>query len=1003
MTDASPSARTGLDSLVARVADEFTARQKQGEEPNIEEYAARYPEHATVLREVLAALQLVRLSGISGSGGPAAEESLAGALGDFRLIREIGRGGMGVVYEAEQISLRRRVALKVLPFAATMDPKHLQRFHNEARAAACLHHEHIIPVYFVGSERGVHFYAMQFIDGCTVAQFIQALQPKEEQAGAYPDATGDDHPAGDTPTAPIAGLSTQRSGHSGRHYYRQAAQLIAQAADALEHAHSLGIVHRDIKPANLIVDRDGKLWVGDFGLARCGPDAGLTMSGDLLGTLRYMAPEQAFARHGLVDHRADVYGLGATLYELLTLRPAVEATERAEILRQIAFEEPKAARKIDPLIPPELETIALKCLAKQPNERFSSAGELAEDLRCWLADKPIAARPPTLRQRLAKWARRHKTAVNTSVVVALVAAAIGTAVTWREKEQTKTALRLAEQRTRWARRAVNDMYSEVAEKWLANTPLMTEVQRSFLSRALEFYEEIAKEQSSDPDVRLETARAYRRIGQLQLVLWKQGHLAEQAFSHAAGVAQKLLDEFPENDDYRLELCRILVGLSNWHRESDRLEEAERYARQALAASGKFRSPPGLTPAGTFVDGLPALDSDRHVVGHLYGVLGLALARSQRPGEAESAFRERLRIFEQIAAAPLGGRAAKDQELATAYALGDVAVLLATNGRRHEAEHLMRQLLRPFEGQPTQSRWPQATTEIVACFSNQLGGVLIDMGRFAEAEELIGRSRRLRDNKYLEFPDEIISKTGSARTYNNWGRLLARTGRSSEAKPAFERALVLQKGALAETPDHPSIRYDWAVMHNNLACLLATSPDLQVRDPAAALRLAEQAVRLIPQQGEPWNSVYTAVYTLYYRARDQQARVAALWNTLGIAQYRAGQWQAAIDSLNRSMQLYAGGDSFDWFFLAMAHWELGHKGEARSWYREAVQWMDKNKPDDDELTRFRTEAAELLGIPGGPKYRSEPKAAGSDGELQRTRNSEVVSPFWLESPRGTGQL
>jgi tetratricopeptide (TPR) repeat protein len=373
----------------------------------------------------------------------APEEAVPGMLGDFRILREVGRGGMGIVYEAEQVSLGRRVALKVLPFAATLDPKQLQRFHNEARAAACLHHEHIIPVYSVGCERGVHFYAMQFIDGHTLAQFIHALRPTDDPAQVDANATQDYRPAGDAPTTPVAALSTERSGPRGRGYYRQAAELIAQAAEALEHAHSLGIVHRDIKPANLLVGPGGKLWVGDFGLARLGADAGLTMSGDLLGTLRYMAPEQALARHGLVDHRADVYGLGATLYELLTLRPAVTGTERAEVLRQVAFEEPVPPRKLDKGIPAELETITLKCLAKNPSERYPAASELAEDLRRWLEDRAIKARPPTLRQRAVKWARRHRPVVGAAaVVLLLVLAAAGAFGWWYARQRAATELQV---------------------------------------------------------------------------------------------------------------------------------------------------------------------------------------------------------------------------------------------------------------------------------------------------------------------------------------------------------------------------------------------------------------------------------------------------------------------------------------------------------------------------------------------------------------------------------
>ena len=430
---------------------------------------------------------------------------------------------------------------------------------------------------------------------------------------------------------------------------------------------------------------------------------------------------------------------------------------------------------------------------------------------------------------------------------------------------------------------------------------------------------------------------------------------------AADVARNLVGEFPENDQYRLELCRILDGLSTWQRENDRLDESEQSSRAALAAAAEFGSRPVLPGASKFKGEVSLADSDPHVVGQLYGGLGVTLARRQRPTEAEWALRERLRIFEQITAKAITDGDVRDCALATAYALGDLAELLATGGRRREAEQLMRQVIQPFEKQDAQSRLPRAATEILACFSNQLGGVLIDGGRFAEAEPLIDRSRRLRDRKHLEFPDEILSKTGSARTYNNWGRLLSQTGRAGEAKAAFERALVLQESVVAENPGQPSIRYDWAVMHSNLACLLATTLDQKVRDSAAPLRLAQQAVRLIPEHGEPWNTVYTAVYTLYYRARDQNARVAALWNTLGIAHYRTGHWQAALDSFQRSMDLYRGGDSFDWFFFAMAHRQLGHQEEAGKWFDEAVKWMDKNMPKDEELLRFRAEAAELLGL------------------------------------------
>jgi WD40 repeat protein/Flp pilus assembly protein TadD len=259
-------------------------------------------------------------------------------------------------------------------------------------------------------------------------------------------------------TAPLAWLSTERTGPRRRDFFRSIAALIADAADALEYAHSVGIVHRDIKPGNLMIDAAGKLWVTDFGLARFGPDAGLTMTGDLLGTLRYMAPEQALAKHGLADHRVDVYGLGATLYELLTGQPAVGGEDKQEVLRRIAFEEPAAPRKLDKAIPAELETITLKCLAKEPKERYATAGELTAELRRFAEDKPIKAKPPGLRERAANWVRRHRALAAVYVLMPLALALSGAAGLttrfWRDAESARAGE--AEARRRLA--ALSDLH-----------------------------------------------------------------------------------------------------------------------------------------------------------------------------------------------------------------------------------------------------------------------------------------------------------------------------------------------------------------------------------------------------------------------------------------------------------------------------------------------------------------------------------------------------------------
>jgi serine/threonine protein kinase len=333
----SAGAAGGLDDpRVLQAMEEYLKLLQSGWHPDRDAFLARYPHVAQALAVCLQGLDFVHAAGAelshpaksgveAGAGGETLEP--AESLGDFRIIRPVGKGGMGIVYEAEQISLRRRVALKVLPFAAAMDPRHLQRFHNEARAAASLEHPHITPVYFVGCERGVHFYAMKFIDGQTLAQRIEALRQEPESvrtAVKTPpagDATEDYNPSPLLPaaeTVETAATTTLKTTLDGA-YYRRVAEWGIQAAEALEYAHSVGIVHRDIKPANLMLDGQGHLWVTDFGLARVGTDSGLTMTGDLVGTLRYMSPEQALAKHGLIDHRTDVYSLGVTLYELLTL------------------------------------------------------------------------------------------------------------------------------------------------------------------------------------------------------------------------------------------------------------------------------------------------------------------------------------------------------------------------------------------------------------------------------------------------------------------------------------------------------------------------------------------------------------------------------------------------------------------------------------------------------------------------------------------------------------
>ncbi|HEY2158203.1 MAG TPA: serine/threonine-protein kinase, partial [Isosphaeraceae bacterium] len=453
----------GTDPDMVQLIDELADRYQTGEPVDWEAVAREHPgrvERARALWPAIAAM--AELGSVTGrhSSHSALPESAApatiGELGDFRILREIGRGGMGVVYEATQVSLGRRVALKVLPFAPVLSEKPLQRFKNEAQAAAHLNHPNIVPVYAVGCERGVHYYAMRYIEGRTLAAVITELrrldsagerppplEPKDDLAFTLASELASGqlnpglHPGEDDavtasylPQPPaladrpldrpsrVTG-STERSTQTTA-FFQTSARLGLQAAKALDHAHEQGILHRDIKPSNLLIDPLGNLWVTDFGLARIQGDAGLTMTGDLLGTLRYMSPEQALAKRVVVDHRTDIYSLGVTLYELLTLGPAYSGRDRQEVLRRIAFEEPPAPRKHNAAVPVALETIVLKAMAKDPSCRYASARELADDLRRFLNHEPIRARRTGPAERLMMWARRRPAIAALVCLVALV-------------------------------------------------------------------------------------------------------------------------------------------------------------------------------------------------------------------------------------------------------------------------------------------------------------------------------------------------------------------------------------------------------------------------------------------------------------------------------------------------------------------------------------------------------------------------------------------------------
>jgi len=725
------------------LAAEFTARLRTGERPSIEEFAARQPDCAELIRELfptIAAMEQWKSQRESKSGGRASLGPMRlKQLGDFRILREIGRGGMGIVYEAEQLSLNRRVAVKVLPKQSLLDDKHLLRFRREARTAAKLHHTNIVPVLGIGEHDGFHYIVMQYIDGVSVDAIIPQLARLHgapgsdlKQAGAPPASSATSSFADSSPASPFPGSSQppvdqaaiseprglspdpnnarpsdattdppdsspsavfrkpvvagqtgssadlrvesvtrailrgefqpvavdssdslassgssnsssdsltvayaisprsssdnrleraaaaaqlargeeatvsvvrngarsldfdydlrdqdqepnenqvqvtkpSRSQRIGPAYWRSVARMGVQVADALQYAHLQGTLHRDIKPANLLVDQRGLVGVADFGLAKAVEQDDVSRTGDVVGTLRYMAPEQLL---GQADKRSDIFSLGLTLYELLTFRPAYNEGERKRAWVQHGVTpDPPRPRKRMPSVPRDLETIVLKAIDLDPQRRYRSAAELAEDLHRFLEDRPIRARRATAVEYVWRWCRRNPAVASLSGLAVLLMIAvtlissIGYARTTalnesvnealkNEREQSRQAViarhaadearHKAEVTSELAWNALDQMVARFAprrtispEPFLVETdegealemetqPVLSKETAVLLEELLSFYDRLAEQGDNSVSYQRRIAEANRRVGDIQQRLGRLEQ-AEAAYRRA---------------------------------------------------------------------------------------------------------------------------------------------------------------------------------------------------------------------------------------------------------------------------------------------------------------------------------------------------------------------------------------------------------------------------------------------------------------------------------------
>jgi serine/threonine protein kinase len=659
------------------LAAEFVERRRRGERPTVDEYAANHPEMAEAIRELFPTIDVLEEVRERQAAPPENRNSLdqrrLTRLGDFRIVREIGRGGMGIVYEAVQESLRRRVAVKVLARHSRLDETHRRRFLREARTAGRLHHTNIVPILGVGEQDGFDFYVMQYIEGIGLdavlsrLRDVDVLDPVTVRLSSYwqprnppvrsstptrllPETNsieddsleGPETAPGPQALAPISDPAiggTQPMRQLCRTYWQDVALIGLQVAQALDYAHGQGTLHRDIKPANLLMDGHGTTWVADFGLAKGMEHEALSRTGEVLGTLLYMAPEQW---RGTADARSDIYSLGVTLYELLTLRVPCQIPDRMKALGPSGLQPAIAPpRKICPSLPVDLETIVMTAMAEEPEHRYQTAAELAADLVRFLEDRPISVRRPTLRERWSRWRRRNPAAAALSVIAVSLAVLVAVifsvayvqtrAALQREstaKNETQAALLSVSAANENTTAALNRESAERqrAEKTLATSlqtlenvfrhlvpdqvgqtraltvsgdekagpaigtqPVVSPETAALLEDLRSVYDQLGSAGGTSVSLSREAARATRRLGDIYARLGNFDR-AETAYRQSLEKYQSLQAQDP-TDQARLDIARLHNDLGAIYGRKPDMKKSQAEHRLALATLQGSSSPP----------------------------------------------------------------------------------------------------------------------------------------------------------------------------------------------------------------------------------------------------------------------------------------------------------------------------------------------------------------------------------------------------------------------------
>jgi tetratricopeptide (TPR) repeat protein len=752
---------------------------------------------------------------------PPAERAGAVLAGRYKLIEEIGAGGMGAVWAAEQLQpVRRKVAVKFVK--AGMDSKAvLARFEAERQALAVMDHPHIAKVLDGGTtDAGRPFFVMEYVQGVSITGYC------DEARLSVADRLA----------------------------------LFVPVCQAVQHAHQKGIIHRDLKPSNILVclsDGTPVPKVIDFGLAKAMHQPLTehtlhTAHGQMLGTPLYMAPEQAEFNNLDVDTRADVYALGVILYELLTGTTPLERDRlrRAawdELLRLIREEEPPrpsarlsgsgslpdvaAQRRLEPvrltrLVRGELDWIVMKCLEKDRGRRYDTANGLARDVQRYLADEPVEAGPPSAAYRLRKLVRKYRTPLLTAAVVLgfLVAGVVTLAVALvtvnRERLAKEAALDAEGKRRKEARAALDAMSSQVTEDWLATQPELLPQHRHFLEQTLRFYEQFAADTGQDEESRAGVAQAYFRVGSIRekLAEWKD---AEQAWERSRDVSAALAADFPARPAHREIHARVLMRLGGVYTATGRPQEAE--ATLVRSRDGYRR----------LVADFPADPAYRHNLGKTLDYLGVLLNGLDRLPEAAAAYGEGLEIHRRLVA---DFPADPDYRYHLAQTTMNLGYLHDDAKRLREAEEAYRQAVGHFDRLATEYPRTPHYLEALATTRTNLGITLAAAGKPDEAEEVYRQALKTRRQLVAQFPAVAEFRQGLATNVNNLGSLLDDTGRAAEAGGYYDEAVAIHQKLAADFPEVADHQNDAAGSLGNLAHLKLLNKDF-----AAARRLYESAL------------------------------------------------------------------------------------------------------------------------------------------------------------------